>query len=453
MAHILVVDDEERMRHLLSIMLERKGHQVDQAGDGVEALEMIASTPFDMVITDIKMPRMDGAELLERVMEMDLPCPVVFITAFATVDSAVEAMRKGAADYITKPFDEDRILLTVERTFNISRIMAENRDLRDELKKTAGGEDIVYGSRAMSHIIQLASQVAASDSAVLITGESGTGKELLARYIHHSSPRAKHRFVPLNCAAISSNLIESELFGHEKGSFTGAHRRTTGKFEYASGGTLFLDEIGDLSLEAQAKLLRALQEKRVRRVGGNEEIPVDVRVICATNQDLDEHVEEGAFRQDLLFRINVFPIEPPPLRERRDDVPLLARHFLKRLGGRPDMQITSGAVRVLTEYNWPGNVRELANVVERAVILAGGEPITAQTLSFLNRSQAAGNGELEFHLPAEGVSLDQIVQDLVKKALETSNHNQTAAAKLLGLTRAKFRVLMKQISRDEKRRG
>ncbi len=448
MAHILIVDDEERMRHLLSIMLTRKGHRVDQAGDGVEALEMIESTPFDMVITDIKMPRMDGTILLEKVMEMDLPCPVVFITAFATVESAVEAMRKGAADYITKPFDEDRILLTVERTFNISRIMVENRDLREELQKAVGSEEIVYGTEAMSRIIELAAKVAKSDSAVLICGESGTGKELLARYIHYSSPRSRNRFVPLNCAAISSNLVESELFGHEKGAFTGAYRRVTGKFEYASAGTLFLDEIGDLSLEAQAKLLRALQEKKIQRVGGNEEIPVDVRVICATNQDLDELVKKGGFRQDLLFRINVFPIEPPPLRERRDDVPLLAKHFLSRLGHTPDVQLTEGAVRLLMEYGWPGNVRELANVMERAVILAGGDAISAHTLSFLRRDTGPGNRDTGFSIPSGGISLEKVEEDLVRQALETSGNNQTAAAKLLGLTRAKFRVLLRRVYRE-----
>ena len=448
MAHILVVDDEERMRHLLSMMLSRKGHRVDQAGDGLEALEMVQSTPFDMIITDIKMPRMNGTELLEKIMKMDLPCPVVFITAFATVESAVEAMRKGAADYITKPFDEDRILLTVERTFNISRIMAENKDLRQELQRAAGSEEIVYTSTSMTHVMELALKVSRSDSAVLIHGESGTGKELLASYIHYASPRSKNRFVPVNCAAISSNLIESELFGHEKGSFTGAHRRVMGKFEYASGGTLFLDEIGDLSLEAQAKLLRALQEKKIQRVGGNEEIPVDVRVICATNRDLVGLVEAGEFRQDLLFRINVFPITPPPLRERRDDVPLLAEHFLSCLGKRPNVQITSGAMRVLMEYQWPGNVRELANVVERAVILAGGNPITAQTLSFLNKAQRTGNADIELSLPPEGVSLDKIVSDLAKKALKASGNNQTAAAGLLGLTRAKFRVLLRRVDRE-----
>lgn len=448
MAHILVVDDEERMRHLLSIMLTRKGHRVDQAGDGVEALEMIESTPFDMVITDIKMPRLDGTGLLKRVMEMDIPCPVVFITAFATVESAVETMRLGATDYITKPFEDSRILLTVERTLNVSRIMAENKDLRRELKDAVGGAKIVYESREMSEIIDLASRVAQSDSAVLISGESGTGKELLARFIHNTSRRKKKRFVPVNCAAISPNLVESELFGHEKGAFTGAVRTTTGKFGYAVGGTIFLDEIGDLPLDAQAKLLRALQEKKIQRVGGNEEIPVDVRVICATNQNLRGLVEKETFREDLFFRVNVFPINPPPLRERRQDVLPLAKHFLSRLGRTPDVQLTEGAVRLLMEYNWPGNVRELANVMERGVILAGGDAISAHTLSFLRRDTGQGNGDTGFSIPSGGISLEKVEEDLVRQALETSGNNQTAAAKLLGLTRAKFRVLLQRVYRE-----
>ena len=448
MAHILIVDDEERMRHLLSIMLTRKGHRVEQAGDGVEALEMIESIPFDMVITDIKMPRLDGTGLLKKVMEMDIPCPVVFITAFATVESAVEAMRLGATDYITKPFEDSRILLTVERTLNISRIMAENKDLRRELEDIVGGEEIVYESREMSEIIDLASKVARSDSAVLISGESGTGKELLARFIHNASRRQEKRFVPVNCAAISANLVESELFGYEKGAFTGAVRTTIGKFGYASGGTIFLDEIGDLPLDAQAKLLRALQEKKIQRVGGNEEIPVDVRVICATNQNLRGLVERGTFREDLFFRINVFPIRPPPLRERRQDVLLLAKHFLSSLGGTPDVQLTEGAVRLLMEYSWPGNVRELANAMERGMILSGGDAISAHVLSFLRRDTGPGNGDTGFSIPSGGLSLEKVEEDLVRQALQTSGNNQTAAAKLLGLTRAKFRVLFRRVYRE-----
>jgi DNA-binding NtrC family response regulator len=450
MAHILVVDDEQRMRHLLSIMLSRMGYQVAQAGDGMEALEMINATPFDMIITDIKMPRIDGVELLKRIMAMEIPTPVVFITAFATVESAVEAMRQGAADYIIKPFEEDRILLTVERTLGLSRLMAENRNLKREIRTAAGSEEIVYGSEKMIAAMDLASMVSGTDAAVRISGESGTGKELLARYIHNASPRRKERFVPLNCAAISPNLVESELFGHEKGSFTGAIQRSLGKFEYADKGTLFLDEIGDLSLEAQARLLRALQEKKIQRVGGNEEIPVDIRFICATNQNLSENVQKGKFREDLFFRINVFPVELPPLRERADDVILLARHFLRRLeGGLDKTEFSSGALRVLKGYTWPGNVRELANAVERAVILARGTgKITSETLSFLETNHPHTAGLTDFRLPPGGISLEEIEKDIVRQALETCKDNQTAAAKFLGLTRAKFRVLLNQAKKQ-----
>ena len=447
MAHILIVDDEERMRHLLSIMLGRKGYRVEQAADGVEALEMIGATPFDMVITDIRMPRMDGIELMKKILEMEIPPPVVFITAFATVESAVEAMRQGAVDYITKPFEEDRILLTVERTLGISRLIAENRDLKREIQKAGGRDEIVYASPKMTKAMELASMVAETDAAVMIGGESGTGKELLARYIHNAGPRRRERFVPLNCAAISPNLVESELFGHEKGSFTGAVQKSLGKLEYADKGTLFLDEIGDLSLEAQARLLRALQEKKIQRVGGNEEIPVDVRFICATNQSLSENVKKGKFREDLFFRINVFPIELPPLRERGDDVILLARHFLKRLEGNlAGTELTSGALRVLKEYTWPGNVRELSNAIERAMILArGAGKITSETLSFLETGRPPAAGQAVFQIPPEGVSLEEMEKEIVRQALETCKDNQTAAARFLGLTRAKFRVLLKQI--------
>jgi DNA-binding NtrC family response regulator len=443
--NILIVDDEERMRHLLSLILSRRGYRTGEAADGVEALDKLQSEPFDMVITDIKMPRMDGLQLLKRMTELQMPCPVVFITAFATVDSAVEAMRQGAADYISKPFEEERIILTVERTLRFSRIINENRELKRELQQLISGDEIVYVSKEMASVMDLASKVAERDSVVLITGESGTGKELLARYIHRASARRGGRFVPVNCAAISPNLVESELFGYEKGAFTGADKRTMGKFEYASGGTIFLDEIGDLPMEAQAKLLRALQEKKIQRVGGNQEIPVDVRAVCATNQDLSAMVERGAFRRDLYFRINVFPLHSPSLRERAEDVIPLARHFLKRVSGGLEVDLTEGAQRVLMEHTWPGNVRELANAMERAVILAAGKSvITAQDLSFIKQSIRPPTESKTFQLPPEGISLEDLEKDLAKQALAASNYNQSAAAKLLGLTRAKFRVLMKQ---------
>jgi DNA-binding NtrC family response regulator len=450
MAYILVVDDEEKMQHLLSIMLTRQGYSVDRAGDGRRALELIQANPYDMVISDIRMPHLDGMGLLAAIKELNIPCPVVFITAYATVDSAVDAMRQGVADYITKPFDEERILLTVERTLGISRIMAENIELKQQLRETTPSSEIVYVSEKMARVMENATRVAASDTAVLITGESGTGKEVIARFIHAAGPRGKARFVPVNCAAISPNLVESELFGYEKGAFTGADRRTKGKFEFADCGTLFLDEIGDLPLEAQAKLLRALQDKKIQRVGGNQEIPLDVRIICATNQDLKKLVEKGKFRQDLYYRINVFPIETPALRDRPEDIAPLAAHFLKRLSGGIDVKMTDGAVRTLTAYKWPGNVRELANAVERVMILYNGDGmVTAETLSFLRSSASAPCDQSFFKLPPEGVQLEALEQELVRQALEATGNNQTAAAKLLGLTRAKFRVLARLAADDQ----
>ncbi len=446
MAHILVVDDEEKMRHLLALMLERGGHRVQCASDGMEAYDRLKEMSFDMVISDIKMPRLNGTDLLQKVNAEELGCPFVFITAFATVDHAVETMRMGAADYITKPFDVDRILLCVERTLNLSRVMAENRALKKALSQTVGKEHIVSESEAMANVIALTQKVARSNSAVMIHGESGTGKELLARFIHKNSRRAKNRFMAINCAAISPNLVESELFGYEKGAFTGADQRTEGKFEFASQGTLFMDEIGDLPLDAQAKLLRTLQEKSVRRVGGNEEIPVDVRIVCATNKNLDDLVASGQFRQDLYYRINVVPLELPPLRDRIEDIPLLCRHFLKRLdqGGRA--ALSDGAIRMLQAYPWPGNVRELANAVERATIVtADGGNITRRALSFLKPPNGECNGgPVEFKLPPTGIDLEAFETDLIRQALKTVDGNQTQAAKLLGITRAKFRTLMKQ---------
>lgn len=451
MAYILVVDDEEKMQHLLSIMLSRQGYTVDRAGDGLKALEMIKANPYDMVISDIRMPNMDGMELLGAIKELNIPCPVVFITAFATVDSAVDAMRKGVADYITKPFEEERILLTVERTLGISRIIAENIELKKQLLEVSGGREIVYVSKEMALVMESAARVAGSDTAVLITGESGTGKEVIAGFIHHSSPRRKARFVPVNCAAISPGLVESELFGYEKGAFTGADRRTKGKFEYANGGTLFLDEIGDLPLEAQAKLLRTLQDKTIQRVGGNQEISLDVRILCATNQNLTKLVEAGKFRQDLFYRINVFPIESPPLRDRIDDIIPLAEYFLKGLKDGKTVRLTEGAVRTLQQYNWPGNVRELANAMERVMILKKGDgSVTAEALSFLREMPLSAVGAKNcFILSSEGISFETFQHDIVRQAMDLAGNNQTAAARMLGLTRAKFRVLAKHLPDDD----
>jgi len=450
MAHILIVDDEPKMRILLSMMLERKGYQIDQATDGKDALKKLSLSAYDLVISDIKMPEMDGRELITRMRQQDIVTPVVFITAFATIDSAVEMMRQGAADYVTKPFDESKIWITVERALNFSRLVTENREMKLELEETQGHRQLIYRSSCMGDVVNLVKNVASVDSAVLILGESGTGKELIARQIHSQSTRSSKRFVPVNCAAISSNLVESELFGYEKGSFTGAESQRRGKFEYATGGTLFLDEIGDMPLDSQGKLLRALQEKKFHRVGGNEEIPVDVRVICATNRNLETMVQENKFRQDLFYRINVFPILIPPLRERNEDIVPLAEYLIKTFPFGKEHVISDDAGKKLKEYPWPGNVRELANVIERCLILTRDtKKITSDTISFLRPVTAAAGGPEVVKLPPGGVPLHQVQFSLVRQALQAAGNNQTTAAKLLGLSRSKLRVIIKNIDGDQ----
>ncbi|SMC76924.1 two-component system, response regulator FlrC [Desulfocicer vacuolatum DSM 3385] len=451
MAHILIVDDEDKIRHLLSMMLERRGHTTEMAANGQNAFEKLKSNKFDMIFSDIRMPEVDGKALILMMNNAKIYTPVVFITAFATVDSAVEMMRQGAADYITKPFDEEKIFITVERTLKLSSLIAENQAMRQQLQRADGKHTLVFKSQQMREIVSLAANVADSDTAVLITGESGTGKELIARYIHTKSKRKTRKFVPVNCAAISPNLVESELFGYEKGAFTGAGKTQIGKFEYADQGTLFLDEIGDLPLESQAKMLRALQEKKFQRVGGNEEIPVNVRIICATNKKLQQMVNRNKFRQDLLFRINVFPIEILPLRNRKDDILPLANHFLNFFKLKGKYELTKGAFQKLLEYPWPGNVRELGNAMERAIILTKNTgKITSETLSFLKIHHPEGLNDTIIKLPPNGIQLQTVQLSLVKQALTAAGNNQTSAAKLLGLSRAKFRVLLKNIEDDDK---
>lgn len=447
---ILIVDDEKRMRHIIQLMLEREGFKTEQAENGKEALELLKQKRFDMAITDLKMPEMDGMTLLEEAKKIDSNFPIVVVTAHGTIENAVLAMQKGAIDYITKPFDEEKILITVKRSLKISRLQEEVRLLREELMKRFDFSGIIAHSQKMLAILNQASMVAKTpDSTVLIQGESGTGKELIARSIHYNSKRADHRFVAINCAAIPSELIESELFGYEKGAFTGANKRNIGKFEQAHGGTILLDELGDLSLAAQAKVLRLLEQKEVERLGGNEPIKVDVRIIGATNQDLEQMAEQNAFRKDLLFRINVFPLFIPPLRERRDDIIPLSEHFLKRFAqsmGKPHPGLTDAAKNFLIKQDWPGNVRELENTIERAVIHSADGHID---ISHLSPSSTGEKETFEFDsdfmLPPEGVDLEKMEANIVRQALEFSNNNQSQAAKLLGLSRGKFRVLLKNI--------
>jgi DNA-binding NtrC family response regulator len=455
MARILVVDDEPKMRTILSFMLSSRRHEVEEAQNGIEALNKLEASSFDLVVSDIRMDGMDGTRLLSTIREREMGCPVVFITAYATLESAVEALRLGAADYLVKPFEEQQVLLAVERALGFGRIMEENVRLKQDLRQDENGEKAVLASEPMVRVEEMALKVAASEATVLVTGESGTGKEVIAQLIHRASPRRERRFVAVNCGAISSNLVESELFGHEKGAFTGADRRKEGKFEFANEGTLFLDEVAELPLESQVKLLRAIQDKCVTPVGGNRNIPVDVRLICATNQDLERFCEQGRFRNDLYYRIAVFPIKVPPLRERKKDIVPLAHHFISKLvgptqGGKDPL--TPSAIKVLTEYTWPGNVRELANAVERAVILKSGNlPITSDDLDFLRTGERGPDqADACFKLPATGVGFEELQRSVIRQALEMTLGNQSAAARLLRLTRARFRTFLKMLDGEDR---
>ncbi len=453
MKKILIVDDEDKIRHILQIMLEQKGYKTDQASNGQEALNLMNTYLYSMVITDLKMPVMGGIELLREIKKIDPDYPVIVLTAYGSIESAVEAIKEGALDYISKPFEEDKLLMTVQRSIRFSELVDEKKIHQEELSDFYDFSSIIAESQQMLQILKQAAMVAKSpDTTVLLLGESGTGKELIARALHYNSTRSAKKFVAINSAAIQPSLIESELFGHEKGSFTGAEKTKLGKFEMAHEGTLFLDEIGDLPLDAQAKLLRFLQEKEFERVGGTQTIKSDVRVIGATNKDLKELVSDGKFRDDLYYRINVFPLHLPPLRERRKDIIPLANHFLHRFAqsmGKSNPNITEEAVKVIFNNNWPGNIRELQNAIERAVIYSNDGRIEREHLGFLIHSgKDLPSADEPFSLPGDGINLDEVELDFVRQALEISKNNQTEAAKLLGLTRGKFRSLIKRLSNE-----
>lgn len=371
MQKILVIDDERAIRNTLREILEYEKFSVDDASDGAEGVKLIEKNKYDLILSDIKMPKMDGMEVLERIMTITPDTPVVLISGHGNIDTAVEALKKGAYDYIAKPIDMNRLLVTVRNALDKKQLVTETKTLKKKINKTF---EMVGNSPAIQNIKELIERVAPTDARVLVTGENGSGKELVARWIHEKSPRAAMPLVEVNCAAIPSELIESELFGHEKGAFTSAIAQRKGKFELAEGGTLFLDEIGDMSLSAQAKVLRALQENKITRVGGDKEIKVNVRVIAATNKNLRKEIEEGRFREDLFHRLSVIPISVPSLNERKDDIPLLVEHFAKLISeenGWPVKSFTDGAIKELQKHNWTGNIRELRNVVERLLILGG----------------------------------------------------------------------------------
>ena len=446
MERILIVDDEKNYLLVLSALLEGEGYEVETAPSGARALSLLEDEEPDLLITDMRMPRMSGLELIQELKEGYADLPVIVMTAFGTVENAVEAMKAGAVDYITKPFENQELLLTVERALKMRRLMTQNQLLREELKKGRGFEDIIGESKPMREVFELVGKVAATRATVLLTGESGTGKELIARAIHSRSPRANEPFIPVNCMALTETLLESELFGHEKGSFTGAVGRRKGRFELADKGTLFLDEVGEIAPSLQVKLLRVLQERTFERVGGGQPITVDVRIVAATNRDLAEAVKEGAFREDLFYRLNVVHIDLPPLRERMEDMPALVAHFIAKYAtelGRQAPKVSPDAMRSMYEHSWPGNVRELENALERAVILAGDEIRPSDLPLGLKPEREEGGASLP-----TGMTISEAVDDLeirmIKRALAEADGVQAHAAELLGLTKSNLSYKLKK---------
>jgi len=447
MARILVVDDDPDIRTILTDRLTARGHEVQEVGDGLKALEVAARDLPDLMLLDLDLPGADGMTVLERLRGETSAPTVVVITAFATIEKAVEAMRRGAFDFLPKPFQPGLVELTVQKALERSELREENRALRAALP---GGKVLVGTSPALSEVTEQARKAAESKSTVLLVGESGTGKEVLARSVHAWSPRAARPFVAVNCVALSEELLESELFGHERGAFTGAHQQKPGKFELANHGTIFLDEVGDIRESLQAKLLRVLQEHEFERVGGTKPIRVDIRVIAATNRDLDEAVANGRFREDLYYRLNVVRLRLPPLRERPDDVPALAEHFLHKYcaeTGKAISGIAPSAMQFLRAHRWPGNVRELENAVERAVVLGRGPEITAEDLG-LRAVSEPGMRDPTAPLRVEPFhdSVERFKKELIRRALEESKGNQTRAAELLGLQRTYLARLIKNLA-------
>ncbi len=426
---VLVVDDEFSMRDSLVHWFEKDGYRTGSAQDAREALQRLEEEPWDAVLLDIKMPGMDGLELQRRIRDVDPSLPIIMITAFASVDSAVQALKEGAFDYVTKPIDPDELSHLVRRAVERHRLHQENLQLRQKVDQLATPTTIVGASGPMARVLELVRSVAETDSTVLIRGESGTGKELIAQTIHANSRRRYFPIVPVNCGSVPESLLESELFGHEKGAFTGAQYRRKGKLEMADGGTLFLDEVGTIGLPMQVNLLRVLETKEFTRVGGAKPVHVDFRVICATNQDLEAQVRDGTFREDLYFRLNVVTISLPPLRERRQDIPLLAHHLLKKYAqdmNRPFTGFDPAAMDLLVRYNWPGNVRELANAVERAMVVGRPPSVHPEDLPVrLNETSASQTGD----------SLADMERAHVGMILERTGGNVTRAAEILGIDR------------------
>jgi DNA-binding NtrC family response regulator len=446
MSAILIVEDEAKMRRLLELNLGEDGFTTYSAGDAESGLKLLREHSIDLVVTDLKLPGMNGLEFLQTVKRQSAALPIVVMTAFGSVETAVEAMKAGASDYVLKPFSLTEMRMVIRKELDVRNLREENRSLREALGKRYSHPNIVARSAKMQEVLATVERVAPTNSTVLLGGESGVGKDLIARAIHEKSRRASGPFLKINSTAIPENLLESELFGYEKGAFTGAAASKPGKFELADKGTLFLDEIGDVPPVTQVKLLRVLQEREFERLGGTKTIKVDVRLIAATNRDLRAALEEGTFREDLYYRLNVVPIDIAPLRERKEDIPELANLFITRFAGdsgKPIESISPEAMKILVNYHWPGNVRELQNIVERACALAKGSVLEASDIHLDVRPAKAANGSGGF-LP-DGMTLEQWEDEMVREALRRANGNKSQAARLLGLSRNALRYRLSKI--------
>ncbi len=445
-ASVLIVEDDEKMRDLLRKIIAREGYQVEEAANGNAALTLIEKNVYDIVLSDVKMPGLDGIELLKKIKKISARTYVVIMTAFGTIDSAVESMKHGAYDYISKPFKLDEIQILIQKIIEERALRQEVDHLRKEVRRRYHFNKIIGKSKEMQEVFDLIEKISIGKSTILIHGKSGTGKELVAKAIHYNSPRKNKPFVPVNCSAIPETLLESELFGHIRGAFTGAVATRTGLFEEADGGTLFLDEVGELAPAIQVKLLRVLQEREIKPVGGTESKKIDIRLITATNQDLHEMVKEGTFREDLYYRLNVIPIHLPPLKIRTEDIPLLVRHFLARFGKenlRPEITISREALQPLMNYSWPGNVRELENIMERAVILCKDNEVTLNDLPpHLVQESAENLRDPDLlHL-----SLQEVEMAHIKRVLESVGGHKMKAAEILQIDR---RTLYRKLQNDD----
>jgi two-component system response regulator HydG len=449
---ILVVDDDYAHRLILKKLLSGWGYAVSEADDGAVAIEAVRQKSFDLILMDIRMLRVSGIEALEQIRIINPAVPVIIMTAYASVETAVSALKKGAYDYLTKPLDFDELKIAIERATEHNRLKLENENLKIRLEQQFDRQHMIGRSLPMSRLLETVAQVAPTEATVLIAGESGTGKEMIANAIHYNSPRKHASFIKINCAALTETLLESELFGHEKGAFTGAERRREGKFVQAHGGTLFLDEVSEMSRAMQVKLLRVLQEREVTRVGGSEMLKIDVRLIAASNKDLKDEIQKGNFRDDLFYRLNVVSLNVPPLRERKEDIPLLAQHFLEVFAERNHRAIkgfTPRALEKIMAYSWPGNIRELMNAVERAVILTRADVLDEEEIALIMEDRGGKKDSTDRDQSLSNLSLEDVEKQSILETLKNCGGNKSEASRRLGITRKTLRFKLQRYQQEQ----